>query len=81
MVVGVYMGVYRGMWFYMWWVYRGEWVYIWGYTEGCGCISTGVYRQGYVLDTLLCTTPVWALYPLEVFHEPCHLSLQGLSYP
>ena len=30
MVVGVYMGVYRVMWFYIWWMYRGVWVYIWG---------------------------------------------------
>ena len=35
----------------------------------------------HVLDTLLCMMPVSAFCLLEVSDEPCHLSLQGLSYP
>ena len=77
----IYGGVQRDVVLYVVGVQRGMGVYTGDVQMDVGVYRQGVYIEGYWLDTLLCTTSVSAFYPLEVSDEPCHLSLQGLSYP
>ena len=62
----MYIGVQRDVVLYMVGVQRGVGVYIGDVQRDVGVYRQGVYIEGYLLDTLLCTTPVSAFYLLEV---------------